>query len=144
MLKEFKEFAVKGNMVDLAVGLIIGGAFGSIVSSLVKDVIMPPISALMGKTDFSNLFVLLKAGEKLPPPYDTLKAAQDAGAITLNYGQFANLVINFLIVAWAVFMLVKLMNKLRRQPEPEPEVVPETPRQEVLLEEIRDLLKAKA
>jgi len=120
MLKEFKEFAIKGNMVDLAIGVIIGGAFGGVVSSLVKDVIMPPIGALLGGADFSNLFWVIKEGATAGP-YASVAAAAEAGAATLNYGVFINTVINFLIVAWAVFLVVKAMNKMRRaEAEAEP------------------------
>ncbi len=141
MLKEFREFAVKGNAVDLAVGIIIGAAFGKIVSSLVEDVIMPPIGYVLGGVDFSGLF-LASNGESYP----SLQAAKDAGAPVIGYGTFANTVINFLIVAFAVFMLVKWINNLRRMTgmeEDAPVEAPEPPRQEVLLEEIRDLLKTK-
>jgi large conductance mechanosensitive channel len=114
MMKEFKEFAVKGNVVDMAVGIIIGGAFGTIVKSLVEDVIMPPIGLLLGNVDFSALFMVLKEGAT-PPPYGTLAAAKEAGAVTLNYGSFISNIVTFLIVAWAVFMLVKGINSLKRQ-----------------------------
>ena len=110
MLKEFREFAMKGSVVDLAVGVVIGAAFGKIVDSLVKDIIMPPIGRLLGGVDFSNLFVSLTGGS-----YPSLRAAQDAGAATLNYGVFINAVINFLIIAFALFVVVKAMNNLRRQ-----------------------------
>ena len=116
MLKEFKEFAVKGNMLDLAVGVIIGGAFGKIVTSLTSDIIMPPIGLLLGKMDFSNLFVTLTPGKS----FETVKQAKDAGAATLNYGLFINTCIDFLIVAFAVFLLVKQINRLRKEPEPPP------------------------
>jgi large conductance mechanosensitive channel len=119
MFKEFKEFAVKGNVVDMAVGIIIGGAFGTIVKSLVDDVIMPPIGMLLGNVDFSNLFVVLRAGE-MPPPYATVQEAADAGAVTINYGLFANTVIAFLIVAFAVFLLVQQVNRLRRKEQEAP------------------------
>lgn len=120
MLKEFREFAIKGNMVDLAIGVIIGGAFGGVVTSLVNDVIMPPIGALLGGADFSNLFWVVKEGATAGP-YASVAAAADAGAATLNYGMFINTVINFLIVAWAVFLVVKAMNKMRRaEAEAEP------------------------
>jgi len=138
MFKEFKEFAIKGNVVDLAVGVIIGGAFGTIVTSLVNDVVMPPIGLLVGGVDFTNLFVVLKEGTKAPAPYASLAAAKAAGAVTLNLGVFINTVINFLIVAVAVFILVKSINRLRRHQEAAPAA---PPRSEVLLEEIRDLLK---
>ena len=137
MIQEFKEFAIKGNMVDLAVGVIIGGAFGGIVTSLVNDIIMPIIGLITGDVDFSNMFVQL-AGE----PKATLDAAREAGA-TLAYGNFITLVINFLIVAWVLFLVIKAMNSLKREAEAAPEEAPAPPRNEVLLEEIRDLLKKK-
>ena len=112
MWKEFKEFAVKGNAVDMAVGLVIGAAFGKIVDSLVKDILMPPLGMLLGRVDFSNLFLVLADG-KTPGPYHSLGLAQQAGAVTLNLGLFANMVISFLIVSFAVFMLVRVMNRLR-------------------------------
>ena len=115
MFREFKEFAMRGNVLDLAVGIIIGGAFGTIVKSLVDDVIMPPIGLALGNVDFSDLFVLLKDGTKSAPPYATLAEAQAAGAVTINYGLFVNAVITFLIVAFAVFLLVRTANRLRPQ-----------------------------
>jgi len=138
MLKEFKEFAIKGNVVDLAIGVIIGAAFGGIVNSLVNDLIMPPIGILIGNVDFKDLFHLLKAGPKAPPPYATLQAAHDAGAVTFNYGAFINTVINFFIIAVTIFVMVQIIHRLRSE-EPPPPAAPS--RQEVLLEEIRDLLK---
>ncbi|NJD11846.1 MAG: large conductance mechanosensitive channel protein MscL [Gemmatimonadetes bacterium] len=123
MMKEFKEFAVKGNVIDMAVGIIIGGAFGTIVKSLVEDVIMPPIGLLLGNVDFSNLFAVLKAGETVLPPYASLADAKAAGAVTIAYGSFINNVVTFLIVAWAVFMLVKGINSLKRK-EPAAPVAP--------------------
>lgn len=140
MLKEFREFAVKGNVVDLAVGVIIGGAFGTIVNSAVNDVIMPPIGLLVGGVDFSNLFIVLKEGSKAVGPYASLAAAKSAGAVTLNLGVFINTIINFVIIAGAVFILVQIINRLRRHHE----AAAPPPRQEVLLEEIRDLLKNQA
>jgi large conductance mechanosensitive channel len=119
MLKEFREFAMRGNVVDMAVGIIIGGAFGTIVQSLVKDVLMPPIGLLLGGVDFSNIFLVLKEG-KSPAPYLGLADAQAAGAVTLNFGLFFNAVISFIIVAFAVFMLIKAINTLRRQQEAPP------------------------
>ncbi|NLV23273.1 MAG: large-conductance mechanosensitive channel protein MscL [Deltaproteobacteria bacterium] len=122
MLKEFKEFAMRGNVVDMAVGIIIGGAFGTIVKSLVSDILMPPLGLLMGGVDFSNIFLVLKEGAK-PGPYAALTDAQGAGAVTINVGVFANTVISFMIVAFAVFLLIKGINTLRRQqeePAPEP------------------------
>ncbi len=117
MVKEFKEFAMRGNVVDMAVGIIIGGAFGTIVKSLVDDVLMPPIGLLLGGIDFSNFFATLKAGAKAAPPYAALADAKAAGAVTINYGVFMNAVISFLIVAFAVFMLVRSINALRRKEE---------------------------
>jgi large conductance mechanosensitive channel len=140
VFKEFREFAIKGNVVDLAVGVIIGGAFGTIVSSLVNDVIMPPIGLLLGGMDFKDFFVVLRAGT-VPPPYASVPAAKAVGAVTLNYGLFLNAVINFLIVAWAIFLLVRAINRLRRQEAAAPAP---PPAQEVLLTEIRDLLKARS
>jgi large conductance mechanosensitive channel len=119
MLKEFKEFAMRGNVVDMAVGIIIGGAFGTIVKSLVSDVIMPPIGLLLGNVSFSNLFVTLKAGETAGP-YATPAAASEAGAVTLNYGLFIDNIISFLIVAFAVFLLIRAINTLRRKEETAP------------------------
>lgn len=119
MLKEFKEFAVRGNVVDMAVGIIIGGAFGTIVKSLVNDILMPPIGLLLGGVDFANFFAVLKPGTT-PGPYSVLADAQAAGAVSLNYGLFLNAVISFLIVAFAVFLLVRTVNRLRRQEEAAP------------------------
>ncbi|KJH67276.1 large conductance mechanosensitive channel protein MscL [Chromobacterium violaceum] len=115
VLKEFKEFAVKGNVIDLAVGVVIGGAFGSIVKSLVDDVIMPPIGLLIGNVDFSNLFFVLKDGAKQAGPYVSVAAAKQAGATTLNLGLFINALVSFTIVAFAIFMLVKVINRLKRE-----------------------------
>ena len=123
LVKEFKAFAMRGNVLDLAVGIIIGGAFGTIVKSLVDDVIMPPIGLALGNVDFSDLFLLLKVGTKATPPYATLAEAQQAGAVTVNYGLFVNSVITFLIVAFAVFLLVRAANRL--QP-PEAAAAPST------------------
>lgn len=120
--KEFKEFAVKGNVVDMAVGIIIGGAFGTIVKSLVDDILMPPVGLLLGGVDFKDLFFVLRAGDPAPP-YVTIADAQASGAVTMNYGQFINNIIAFLIVAFAVFLLVKAINNLRR----EEQVAPKSP-----------------
>jgi len=139
MLKEFREFAMRGNVIDMAVGIIIGAAFGKIVDSLVKDVIMPPIGLLLGKVDFSNLFLVLKPG-KVAGPYLTVDAAQKAGAVTFNYGMFVNTVITFAIVAFAVFLLIRTVNRLKRKEE-KPAEPPATPEDIVLLREIRDSLK---
>jgi large conductance mechanosensitive channel len=119
MLKEFKEFAMKGNVVDMAVGIIVGAAFGTIVKSLVDDVIMPPIGLLLGNVDFSNFFLVLKAG-KIAGPYATLVDARTAGAVTLNFGMFLNTIISFLIVSFAVFLLIKQINRLKRTEEQAP------------------------
>jgi len=139
MIKEFKDFAVKGNVVDMAVGIIIGGAFGTIVKSLVADVIMPPIGLALGGVDFTNLFVVLGDGS-----YETLDAAKEAGAATINYGVFFNNVISFLIVAFAVFLLVKSINSLKRKEEAKPAPPPKPSAEVELLGEIRDLLKQKS
>lgn len=119
MLKEFKEFAMRGNVIDMAVGIIMGAAFSAIVNSLVNDIIMPPIGLLLGKLDFSNLFIVLKQGKE-SGPYASLAAAKAAGAVTFNYGLFVNVIVNFLIVAFAVFILVRNINKLRKQKETPP------------------------
>lgn len=118
MLNDFKTFVMRGNVVDLAVGVVIGAAFGKIVDSLVKDVIMPPIGLLLGNVDFGNLFITLKQGGKLAGPYETLKAAQDAGAVTMNVGLFINAIISFLIIGMAVFMLVKTLSKFKHDAPP--------------------------
>ncbi len=119
-LDEFKKFAMRGNVVDMAVGIVIGAAFGTIVKSFVDDVLMPPIGLLLGNVDFSNLFLTLKEGSKAAGPYASLAAAKAAGAVTLNLGVFINTVISFLIVAFAVFLVVKGMNKLQREEAPPP------------------------
>jgi large conductance mechanosensitive channel len=142
MLKEFKEFALKGNVLDMAVGIIIGAAFGTIVQSLVRDIIMPPVGLALGGVDFSDLFITLRQGT-VGGPYPTLAEAQEAGAVTINYGVFVNGVISFVIIAFAVFMLVKAFNKLKRADDFAP-VAPPPPSAEVtLLTEIRDALKAR-
>ena len=119
MLKEFREFAVRGNVIDMAVGIIIGGAFGTIVKSIVDDVLMPPIGLLLGNVDFTNLFVVLREGAT-PGPYASLAAAKAAAAVTLNYGVFVNTVISFLIVAFSVFLLIRSINRLKREEEAAP------------------------
>ncbi len=116
MFKEFKEFALRGNVVDMAVGIVLGVAFGAIVASFVADVLMPPIGLLFGKVDFTNLFVVLKSGA-VPGPYDTVAAAKQAGAVTLNYGVFINTIISFLIIAFAVFLVIRQINKFRTKAE---------------------------
>lgn len=132
MLKEFKEFAMRGNVVDMAVGIVIGAAFGKIVSSFVANVIMPPLGLLIGGVDFSNLKVILK------------EAVGEAPAVTLDYGIFVQTVFDFVIVAFAIFMVVKAMNSLKKKKEEAPAAPAAPPKQEVLLAEIRDLLKTKA
>jgi large conductance mechanosensitive channel len=136
MLKEFKEFALKGNVLDLAIGIIIGAAFGAIVSSLVDDIIMPPIGLILGGVDFSQLFVVLKGDGT----YNTIAQAKEAGAVTWNLGLFINAIIKFLIVAFAVFLLVKAINKLTRKQEAKAPDAPKPAEDVVLLREIRDLL----
>ena len=126
MLKEFKEFAMKGNVLDMAIGIIIGAAFGTIVKSLVSDVIMPPIGLLLGNVDFSSFYIILKEGAKVAGPYASLADAQAAGAVTLNYGVFINTVISFLIIAFSVFMVVKSINKMKRKEEEIPPAAPTT------------------
>ena len=142
MFKEFKEFAIRGNMVDLAIGVLIGAAFGAIVSSLVDDVFMPIIGLIIGGVDFTNLFIVLSNPDGVPVP--SLAAAQAAGVATLNIGLFINALVKFLIIALVLFFVVRGINMLRRQPEPEPEVAPAPTREEVLLTEIRDALRAKS
>ena len=119
MLKEFKEFAMRGNVVDMAVGIIIGAAFGTIVKSLVADVIMPPIGLALGNVDFANLFAVLKQGAAAGP-YESLAAAQEAGAVTVNYGVFINTIISFVIIAFCVFLMIRSINKMKREAEAPP------------------------
>ena len=136
LLDEFRKFAMRGNVFDLAVGVVVGAAFTGIVNSLVKDIIMPPIGWISGGLDFGNLFVALKG-----PHLATLKAAQDAGSVTVNYGLFINTIINFLIVAIALFLIIRQINRLTSPKEAPPAAVPEDVQ---LLREIRDSLKARA
>lgn len=138
MLQEFKAFIARGNVIDLAVGIIMGVAFTTIVNSLVNDIIMPPIGVLLGGVDFSSYYINLSGTE-----YPSLAAAKAAGAATINYGVFINAIINFLIIAFAVFMLVKQVNRFMKKPEAAPAPAA-PPRSEVLLEEIRDALKARS
>lgn len=135
MFQEFKKFAMRGNVIDLAVGVVIGAAFGAIVTSLVKDIIMPPIGYAMGGIDFSNFFITLKG-----PAAATLAEAQKAGSVTINYGLFINTIINFLIVALALFVLIRAINRLQTKAPEAPSAPPEDV---TLLREIRDLLKAR-
>ncbi|HUO92518.1 MAG TPA: large conductance mechanosensitive channel protein MscL [Rhizomicrobium sp.] len=136
MFQEFRKFAMRGNVIDLAVGVVIGASFTAIINSLVKDIIMPPIGLLLGGIDFSNFFVTLKGAQA-----KTLDAAQHAGAVTVNYGQFINTIINFLIVAFVLFLLLRWINRLTAPKDAPASVVPEDVE---LLREIRDLLKARA
>jgi len=136
MFKEFREFIARGNVIDLAVGIVIGSAFTAIVKSLVNDVVMPPIGLVLAGVDFSTLFVPLDG-----KTYESMAAATEAGAATLNYGLFINAIISFLIVAWVVFLIVRSINKMKKAEEEAPKEDPAPPREEVLLEEIRDLLK---
>ncbi len=146
MFEEFKNFIVKGNVMDMAVGIIIGAAFGTVVTSLVADVIMPPVGLLLGGVDFSNLFWVIKEGT-IAAPYATVEAAAEAGAVTVNLGLFINHIISFLIVGFAVFIMVRFVNKLQQaaeeEQEQEPEAEPEPSAEEMLLGEIRDLLKSR-
>jgi len=138
MIKEFKTFAMRGNVLDMAVGIIIGAAFGKIVNSMVNDVIMPPLGKLIKNVDFSNLFLVLGEGE-----FATVAAAKEAGVATLNYGIFINEVINFIIVAFAVFLLIKAVNTAKKKEAAAPAAPPPPSNEEKLLAEIRDVLKAK-
>lgn len=131
IITEFRDFAMRGNVIDLAVGVVIGTAFGSITNSLVKDVIMPPLGVILGKVDFSEL------------KWQMIKAHEGTAAVTMNYGLFIQTLVNFIIVAWAMFIIIKLMNKLKRKQDTGAADAPPPPRQEILLEEIRDLLKNK-
>lgn len=119
MFKEFKDFAMRGNVIDLAIGVVIGAAFGAIVKSLVDDILMPVLGLLLGNADFGNLFVVLKEGS-LPKPYDTLALAQEAGAVTLNYGLFINTIVSFIIVAFAIFLLIRSINRLQQEEQAPP------------------------
>jgi large conductance mechanosensitive channel len=143
MLKEFKEFAMRGNVLDMAVGIIIGAAFGTIIKSLVNDILMPPIGLLLGGVDFSNLFIVLKEGANAAAPYAALVDAQTAGAVTINYGVFINSIISFLIVAFAIFMVIRAMNRLKKKEEAKPAEPPKPSEEVLLLRDIRDALKPR-
>ena len=138
MFGEFKKFAMRGNVVDMAVGIVIGAAFGKIVSSFVNDVIMPPIGMIMGNVDFSQLFINLSDQD-----FASLAAAQEAGAATINYGIFINTVLDFIIVAFAIFMVIRGMNKMKKQEEEKPAEPPKPSDEVLLLQEIRDSLKSR-
>ena len=142
MLKEFREFAVRGNVVDMAVGIVIGAAFGAIVKSFVDDVLMPPMGLLLGGVDFAHLFIVLRDGTP-PGPYGTVAAANDAQAVTLRIGLFFNALVSFTIVAAAVFMVVRAVNALRRETPPAPAAPAAPTPEQKLLGEIRDLLKGR-
>jgi large conductance mechanosensitive channel len=139
MLQEFKKFAMRGNVMDMAVGIIIGAAFGKIITSLVNDMLMPPIGLLMGKVDFSNLFVTLGEGT-----FASVAAAEEAGAPIIKYGMFINTVLDFIIVAFAIFLAIRALNKLKKAEEEKPAAPPAPSAEEKLLAEIRDVLKAKS
>jgi large conductance mechanosensitive channel len=143
MLREFKEFAMRGNVLDMAVGIIIGAAFGTIVNSLVNDVIMPPVGLALGGVDFTNMFITLREGAKAAGPYASLADAKAAGAVTLNYGMFVNSIVSFLIVAFAIFMIVKGANSLKQKQAEAPAAPPAPTADQKLLAEIRDILKSK-
>ncbi|MEP7304819.1 MAG: large-conductance mechanosensitive channel protein MscL [Acidobacteriota bacterium] len=139
MLKEFKEFAMRGNVVDMGVGLVIGAAFGAIIASFVGDVLMPMLGLLLGGSDFSNLFVVLKEGTP-PGPYASVAAVKAAGGVALGYGLFVNTVVNFVIIAFALFLVIKAMNATKREQVKAPPAPPVPTKEETLLAEIRDLL----
>jgi len=143
MLNEFKEFVMRGNVIDMAVGIVIGAAFGTIVTSLVADVLMPPIGLLLGGVDFSNVFAVIKEGAQAGP-YASLAQAQEAGAVTMNFGLFINTIISFIIIALAIFFVIKGINNMKKAEEEAPAAPPEPAAEEVLLTEIRDLLKVKS
>ena len=138
-VQEFKKFAMRGNVMDMAIGIILGAAFGKIISSFVADVLMPPIGLALGGVDFNDLFINLSEGQ-----FATLAAATEAGAVTIKYGKWLNTVIDFMIVTFAIFMVVMQMNKMKKEEEAAPAAPPEPPKEEVLLTEIRDLLQARA
>ena len=142
LIKEFKEFAMRGNVVDMAVGIIIGAAFGKIVSSVVTDIIMPPIGKLMGNVNFADLFISLDSAKTAGAT--SLAKAKETGAAVIAYGSFINTVIDFVIVAFCIFIMVKAINTLKKKPAPAPAAPPEPTREEKLLTEIRDILKSRA
>ena len=143
MFTEFKQFAMRGNVVDMAIGIVIGAAFGAIIASFVGDVLMPILGLLMGGMDFSNQFLLLRDG-KVAGPYPSLAAAREAGAVAVAYGVFINTIVNFVIVAFALFLVIKSMNAARRPAPVAPEPPAPPSKQEVLLEQIRDILARRA
>ena len=146
MIQEFKKFILRGNVLDMAVGIVIGAAFGTIIKSLVADIIMPPVGLALGGVDFTDLFTVIKEGT-IAGPYETLAMAKEAGAVTVNWGMFINTVISFVIIAFAIFMLVKAVNKahdkMKKEEEAAPAPEPKPSPEENLLTEIRDILKSK-
>ena len=138
MFKEFKDFAMRGNVVDMAVGIIIGAAFGKIISSFVNDVLMPPIGMLLGGVDFTNIFTVWSEGS-----FETLAAAEEAGAAVSKWGVFGNTILDFVIVAFVIFMVIRAMNRMKKKEEEAPAEPPPPPKEEVLLTEIRDLLRQR-
>lgn len=140
MFKEFKAFAMRGNVVDIAVGIVIGVAFGAVVASFVGDILMPIVGTLVGGVDFSNYFLVLKEGVTAPGPYPTLAAVKTAGGVAVGYGALINTIVNFVIVAFALFMVIKGMNAAKKKEEAAPTAPPEPSKEELLLSQIRDLL----
>lgn len=140
-INEFKEFAMRGNLIDLAVGVVIGGAFGKLVTSLISDIIMPPIGKLMGNVDFKELKIIIQHGVDTVKTVNGVATTEKVGEIAIRYGMFVNTVIDFLIIAFVIFMVVKAVNKMKRKQAAEPEPIPEPTKEELLLIEIRDLLK---
>ena len=143
MLKEFQEFALRGNLVDMAIGITVGVAFGTLAASFVGDVFTPPLGLVLGGVDFGNMFIVLREGAKAAGPYASVAAARQAGAVTLNYGLFINSAINFLIVAFVMFMVIKVMNRLKKQEAAAPAPPPGPTLDQTLLMEIRDVLKRR-
>ena len=143
MLQEFKKFAARGNMIDMAVGIVIGAAFATIIGSLVADILMPPLGMVLGGADFSDMFLVLSEGTAAGP-YATVAAAKDVGAVTLNYGLFVNSIVNFLIIAFALFIVIRGFNSMKQKEEAKEAAAPPKPsNEELLLTEIRDLLKSR-
>ena len=144
MIEEFKKFALRGNIADIAIGFTVGTAFSAIAKSLVDDTVMPPISWLLGAVDFSSFFIVLQEGALIPGPYNTLIDARAAGAVTINYGILINTIISFILISFAMFLLIRTMNRLHQKKEEEEHLIPQPPnKQEELLTEIRDVLKSR-
>jgi large conductance mechanosensitive channel len=140
-VNEFKEFIMRGNIVDLAVGVVVGGAFGKITTSLINDVVMPPIGKLLGNVDFKELKIIIQEGVATPKTVGDVTTIEKVGEVAIRYGMFINTLIDFMIIAFVIFMVVKAVNKMKRKQAAEPEVIPEPTKEELLLIEIRDLLK---